>query len=309
MTSLIAQPLNLSLVQKELNLSWSAEQLELLPTEEDVAFFQEHGWFITKKVFSDKLIDKIYEVSQEFYEGIKDANLPYKDGYGNWQKEDGGTIRNNEHISLQKKAFCQLTLNPIIGAIAAKITKTLTIRLFQDQLVSKEPFAQSFGGKVGWHTDKSYVSNSTSNKLLAAWIPLHDVTEEQGPLVVVDRSHKWTGNEHMRSFNQDNHDEIEAEYAKAGREFKKIPIVLKKGQISFHHGLLVHGSYPNCSHMLRRAMVMHLQDADNRYQEFWNNGKQIHHFLDRLCRKQPNGLPDYTDPAIFPILWSENNQN
>ena len=56
---------------------------------------------------------------------------------------------------------------------------------------------------------------------------------------------------------------------------------------------------------MRRVVVMNLQDKENRYQTFWNNGKRIHHCLDNLCRKQTNGLPDYTDPAIFPTIWSE----
>ena len=296
---------NLSLIQQKLNLTLSTEQLELLPTQKDVDFYQEHGWFITKQVIPSEIIDRIYHVSQEFYAGIKDNNLPFTDGYGNWQKGDGGTVRNNEHISLQKQAFCELTLQPIIGAIAAKLAQTNQIRLFQDQIITKEPTPEQNNSKVGWHIDSAYVSNSTSKKLLGAWIPLHDVTEEQGPLVVVDRSHKWTGNEHMRSFNYDNHEAVETEFIKQGKEFKKIPIVLKKGQISFHDGYLVHGSYSNISNSPRLAILVSLQDADNRYQTFWNNGKQIHHFLDSLCRQQPNGLPDYSDPAIFPVLWSE----
>lgn len=296
---------NLSLVKKELNFSLSAEQLELLPTQEDIEFYQEHGWFISKKVIPNEIIDRIYLASQELYEGIKDNHLPYKDGYGNWQKGDGGTVRNNEHISLQKQAFCQLTLQPIIGAIAAKLAQTKQIRLFQDQIITKEPIAHNNSSKVGWHIDSAYVSNSTSKKLLGAWIPFHDVTEEQGPLVVIDRSHKWTGNEHMRCFNHDNHQAIEIEFIKQGKEFKKIPIVLKKGQISFHDGYLVHGSYSNISNSPRLAVLVSFQDADNCYQTFWNNGQQIHHFLDSICRKQSNGFPDYSDPAIFPVIWSE----
>lgn len=305
MNKVITKLPNLSLIQKQLNLSLSAEQLELLPTKEDIEFYQEHGWFISQKVIPSEIIDKIYLASQEFYEGIKDNDLPYKCGYGNWQKGDGGSVRNNEHISLQKQIFCQLTLQPIIGAIAARLTQTNEIRFFQDQIITKEPTPEQNNSKVGWHIDSAYVSNSTSKQLLGAWIPLHDVTEEQGPLVVIDRSHKWTGNEHMRSFNQDNHQAIEAEFIKQGKEFKKIPIVLKKGQISFHHGYLVHGSFSNTSNSPRLAILVSLQDADNRYQTFWNNGQQIHHFLDSLCRKQANGLPDYSDPAIFPVLWSE----
>ena len=58
---------------------------------------------------------------------------------------------------------------------------------------------------------------------------------------------------------------------------------------------------------MRRAVVLNIQDAENRHQEFWNNGKQINHYLDSLCRKQANGLPDYTDPDVFPVIWSNKD--
>lgn len=279
------------------------KQQQFLPSVEDLKFFQEHGWFVTPKILAEDLIDALFIASEELYSGNKDAEIPIA-GCRNWQSGDRSAIRNNEYISFQNLAFRQLSLQPIIGAIAARLMNTDTVRYFQDQLVSKEP-NQPNTTKVGWHTDCSYHSNCTSNKLLTAWIPLHDVTEEQGPLVVIDRSHKWSKTDQMRDFNYDNHAEIEREFKQQGQEFHKIPIILKKGQISFHHSSLIHGSYENRSKIMRRVVVMNLQDGENRYQTFWNNGKQIHHFLDSLCRKQANGLPDYTDPAIFPIIWSE----
>lgn len=277
-------------------------QQQLLPTQQDIEFFREHGWFVTKKVLSEALIDRIFIASEEIYNGKKDADLP-KAGCSNWQIGDKVSIRNSEYISFQKKAFQELSLQPIIGAIAAKLMDTDSVRYFQDQLVSKEPSNQD-NTKVGWHTDRSYHSNCTSDKLLTAWIPLHDVNREHGPLVMVDRSHKWSQTEHMRGFNHDNHAEIEQNFVRQGKEFQTIPIELKKGQISFHHSSLVHGSYQNQSNMMRRAVVLNVQDRENQHQTFWNNGKQIHHYLDSLCRKQANGLPDYSDPAIFPVIWS-----
>ncbi len=290
--------------REEIDFRLSEVQQQLLPSKKDIKFFQEHGWFVTKKVIPEDLIDSLFLASEEVYQGIKDAELPIA-GCSNWQVEDQVAVRNNEYISFQKLAFRQLSLQPIIGAIAAKLMDTDTVRYFQDQLISKEPNHQNNTTKVGWHTDRSYHSNCTSSKLLTVWIPLHDVTEEHGSLVMVDRSHKWSETDHMRSFNYDNHAEIEHKFRQQGQEFNKIPIELKKGQISFHHSSLVHGSYENRSQIMRRAVVINVQDGENRYQPFWNNGKQIHHFLDRLCRQQPNGLPDYSDPAIFPVIWSE----
>lgn len=298
-----AIPNLLSFTEERTNFSLSQAQQELLPTKEDIIFFQEHGWFVTPKILTDALIDRIFEASEEIYNGNKDAELPSK-GCSNWQMGDSVAVRNNEYISFQKKAFRELSLQPIIGAIAAKLMNTDTVRYFQDQLVSKEP-NQTNATYVGWHTDRSYHSNCTSDKLLTAWIPLHDVSEEHGPLVMVDRSHRWSQTDHMRGFNHNNHQEIEQNFVRQGKEFNKIPIVLKKGQISFHSSTLVHGSYQNSSDMMRRAVVLNVQDGENRHQTFWNNGKQIHHYLDSLCCKQANGLPDYTDPAIFPVVWSE----
>ena len=308
MTSSIAQETNslMSFDCKELNYPIADIQEQLLPTTEDIDFFQEHGWFITKKVIPETVIDRIFAASNEFYQGVKDSELPY-DGCSNWQPGDRVSVRNNEYISFQKKAFRELSLMPIIGAIAGKLMNTNIVRYFQDQLVTKE-IASDRDQKpstIGWHTDGSYHSNCTSLKLLTAWIPLHDVREEHGPLVVLDRSHKWSNTEHMRGFNHANHQEIERQFIQQNQKINKIPIQLKKGQISFHHSSLVHCSYENRSNIQRRVVALNLQDGENRYQLFWNNGKQIHHYVDSLCRKQANGLPDYTDPRVFPVVWQQ----
>ncbi len=280
------------------------EQQELLPNSEEINFFREHGWFKTQKVISEALIDRIFAASEELYNGDREAELP-NGGCSKWKRADRSAVRNNEYISFQKQAFRQLSLQPIIGAIAARLMDADTVRYFQDQLVSKEP-NHTDSTKVGWHTDRSYHSNCTSDKLLTVWIPLHDVSEEHGSLVMVDRSHRWAKTDHMRGFNQDNHQEIKNSFRQQGKDFTEIPIALKKGQISFHCSTLVHGSYQNRSNMLRRAIVLNVQDGDNRYRPFWNNGRQIHHYLDRFCRQQKNCFPDYTDPAIFPVIWSED---
>lgn len=288
------------------NFDLTPEQLELLPTEEDIAFYEEHGWYISPKVIPDEIIDQAIIGSQKFYQGERDATLPYDTGYSNWKPGDGDELRNNEFVSLQKKELEQLALQPIIGAIAARLTRSKTIRRFEDQLVYKAPTTTAGKGAVGWHTDHAYSSNCTSDKLLAAWIPFHDSEANRAPLVVIDGSHQWTGTEHLRDFNQQDLPKILQEFAEEGKKIVEVPMVMKKGQISFHHGWTIHGSYPNHSDQIRLAMAVHLQDETNRYQPFWNNGKQIHHFLDSICRKLPNGEPDYSDPNIFPVIWSES---
>jgi ectoine hydroxylase-related dioxygenase (phytanoyl-CoA dioxygenase family) len=298
---------NTQVLKPKNNFYLSPEQLKLLPTDEEVNFYQEHGWFITKeKVIPEAIIDRAISGSQKFYRGETDTEMPYKTGYSDWKPGDGDAVRNNQHVSYRQKELKQLMLQPIIGAIAARLAGTTAIRLFEDTLVYKAPVSsKDAGGIVGWHTDYSYSSNCTSQKMLSAWIPFHDVSIEKSPLIAIDGSHKWSDTEHLRYFNSQNLAEIEEKFAREGRKIVEVPMLLEKGQISFHHSHTIHGSYPNRAEFPRQALALYLQDGDNRYRPYWNNGVEIHHFLESMCRKLPNGNPDYSDPNIFPTIWSK----
>ncbi|NJL61123.1 MAG: phytanoyl-CoA dioxygenase family protein [Methylacidiphilales bacterium] len=296
-------------------LSLTEEQLALLPTEEDIAFYEEHGWFISKKVIPDQVIDEAIYGAERFYRGERDAELPYSVGYSDWQPGDGDALRNNQHVSYRNKQLRKLLLQPVVGAIAARLARSKQVRLFEDTLVYKAPIAKvregskesARGGIVGWHTDASYSSNCTSQNMLSAWIPFYHISKEKAPLVVIDGSHKWSDNEHMRTFNNQNLEELKKLFVQSGREIVEVPIIIEKGQVSFHHCLTIHGSYPNYSDSIRLAFALYLQDYNNHYQPFWNQGQQVNHFLDRVCQKLPNGEPDYTDPAVFPAIWSDES--
>ena len=194
----------------------SEEQLALLPTEKDIAFYEEHGWYISPKIIPDEIIDRAMEGAEKFYRGERDATLTVDTGYSNWKPEDGDIVRNNEFVSLQKKELRQLALQPIIGAIAARLARTSSVRLLDDQLVYKPP--QTTKTAVGWHADRAYWATCSSHQLLTAWIPFHDCDESRGPLVVIDRSHKWSGIEHMRSFNDPNLDNWSEKFRQEGKK-------------------------------------------------------------------------------------------
>ena len=190
----------------------SEEQLKLLPTEEDVVFYEEHGWFISPKILPDELLDEAFLGAQKFYRGERDARIPYEIGSSEWEPADGDAVRNNQHVSYRKKELRKL-LQPIIGAIAAKLARTRGVRLFEDTLIYKAPICNNArGGIVGWHTDYAYSSVCTSSKMLSAWIPFHDIDREGAPLVVIDGSHKWKGNEHMRTFNNQDLQQIQKNF-------------------------------------------------------------------------------------------------
>lgn len=281
------------------------EQIELLPTEADVQFYEEHGWYFSPKVLPDALIEKTLQGIERYYQGDRDYELPVNSGYMNWKPEDGFQVmRNNEFISLQCRELAEFIRYPMFGAIAARLTRSDRIRLLDDQIINKPPGSDASVSAIGWHADRAYWGTCTSHKLLTAWTPLHDCDQQRGPIVLIDGSHRWPQLEHTRFFNNPDLDGIEASFLNQGHAIRKIPACLERGQISFHHCWTIHGSYPNQSPFHRLAFAAHFQDEDNHYQPCWSpEGKPVQMFDELLCRKQPNGDPDFTDPEIFPQLW------
>ncbi len=134
------------------------QQREFLPTEEDVRFYEEHGWFIAKQILPEAVIDEAIEGSEAYYRGERDASLKVNSGFSDWKPTDGDIVRNNEFVSLQKNELRQLALQPILGAIAARLARADEIRLLDDQLVYKPPAkpGNSISTTVGWHSDGAY---------------------------------------------------------------------------------------------------------------------------------------------------------
>ena len=285
------------------------EQMALMPTDADVATYEENGYYVSDEgVLSGEFIDATNAAIQRFYAGERDSMLPFTEGFCDWKMGDGDGQRNNEFVSLQKNEIYALATNPLLGAIAAKLTRSSSIRLLDDQLIYK-PSGNSNAPATGtgWHADRAYWGTCSSEKLTTAWIPMHDVEVNRSPLVVMAGSHRWkNGLRDARFFNNQNFGEIEQRFRDLGNEVRVVPLVMRKGQCSFHHAWTVHGSYPNTSGQPRLSYAAHYQDGDNHYRPFTNaQGREIHIFDEKICRKLPNGDPDFSDPAVLPTVWSE----
>ena len=92
---------------------------------------------------------------------------------------------------------------------------------------------------------------------LTCWIGLDDSTAENGCLNYVPRSHRWNllPREDFASDMDTIKDYLTEEQK---REFKPVAVELKKGECSFHHPMMVHGSFANSSDRPRRAAVINV---------------------------------------------------
>lgn len=277
----------------------------LLPTDDEVWFFREHGWYKSRKVFTDEQIEAARRAQDEFYAGQFDYPPVKGQRYAGWSAEQGETMRKNDHASFRKQGLIDIVRSPIIGAIAARLVGSPSIRLWHDQLLYKPVEKGEVVARVGWHTDYGYWKTCSSPNMITAWVPFHDCTAEMGTISMIDGSHRWPDNTAHLDFFSNDLEGLEKRFVTGGAEIVKVPVELKAGEISFHHCLTIHGSGPNLSDQPRRSIAVHLQDEANRWKwHAYEDGRIAAHDNDWLVRKV-DGVPDYTDPEVCPVLWRE----
>ncbi|WP_405021006.1 phytanoyl-CoA dioxygenase family protein [Kitasatospora sp. NBC_00070] len=285
----------------------------LLPTPDEVAEYAERGWYLSRKVFTDEELDLLQDATEKYYEGHRDRTLPVRPPHlAAWEPSHGPVQRHNDYVHYESEAIGRILRKPLLGAVAALLAGAEEIRVFQSTLIYKPPIAGEPSNQVPWHFDRHYWATSTSERMLTAFVPFHDCGEELGTITMVDGSHRWrerpAGEDSSRHFAQRDRSELErllvenAEYN--GAEVRKIPMVIPRGHVSFHHCRTYHGSGPNLAGIPRRAVSLHLQDGANEYRAHTRpDGTPVAYNHDVLVRRTADGRPDYADPEFCPPIW------
>jgi len=276
---------------------------EVLPTDDEVTLYRERGWYVSRRIISDEVLEAAALGSERYYAGHIDDG-PEIHGQHLPTSPPPPGLRKNDYASLRCRPLAALVRVPAIAAIAARLSGAGGLRLWHDQLLYKPPSAPDVVGNVGWHTDRSYWKACSSSEMLTAWVPFHTITLEHGPLMMIEGSNRW-GDEQTGKpdfFRQDLATQEEEISREAGRKITKVPVLLERGQVSFHHCRTFHGSGPNHTTEPRRSLAIHLQPSDNRASGALDaSGHLIHHASNDLVR-WTDGLPDYTDPRYCPTL-------
>jgi hypothetical protein len=289
------------------------EERSLLPSDSDVESYAEHGWYLSQKLFTDGEVDELVAASERYYAGERDRTLPARPAkLAYWDPSQGDVQRHNDYVHYEHDGLAALLRKPLLGAVAAALARADEIRVFQSTLIYKPPIAGEPTNVVPWHFDKHYWSTSTSDAMLTAFIPFHDCGEEMGTITMIDGSHRWqeigSDDSMTRHFAERDRSELESVLAENAAynqaEVVKVPMIIPKGHVSFHHCRTYHGSGTNRSPRPRRAVSFHLQDGGNAYRRFvLSSGEVLAYNHDALVRRLPDGRPDYSDPDFCPVLW------
>jgi len=156
--------------------------------------------------------------------------------------------RNNAHLVfkfLDELAFNATILDMVEDLVGPDFS------LWGSVLFIKEPTSDHF---VSWHQDATYMG-MTSNNFVTPWIALSPSNIETGCMSMIPGSHLNAIRQHDDTYGKDNI-LTRGQVVKDVDESQAVDLILKPGQVSLHHGEIVHGSQPNRSQQRRVGFAL-----------------------------------------------------
>lgn len=192
-------------------------------TKEQIEQYHDQGFISPIRVISERealsIKNELEQVEAEFPEEINAEN------------------RNNLHLSfafLDALAHNKIIVDAIEDLIGPNIS------LWASVMFIKEPSSKHY---VSWHQDATYMGLDSMN-FPTPWIALSPSNKETGCMTMISGSHKLKIQEHEDTFAENNI-LTRGQVIQNVDESRAVDLILEPGEMSIHHGAVIHGSQPN----------------------------------------------------------------
>ena len=198
-------------------------------TKLQIEQYHDEGFISPIRVISEQealsIKDELEQVEKEFPEEINSES------------------RNNLHLSF---AFLDALAhnNIIVDAIEDLIGPDIS--LWASVMFIKEPSSKQY---VSWHQDATYMGLDSLD-FPTPWIALSPSNIETGCMTMIAGSHKTKIQNHEDTFAENNI-LTRGQVIQDVDESKAVDLILQPGEMSIHHGAVIHGSQPNNSNQRR----------------------------------------------------------
>jgi ectoine hydroxylase-related dioxygenase (phytanoyl-CoA dioxygenase family) len=223
-------------------------------TKEQVEFFHEYGYLSDVKFLEEDQIKLLIEQLGNIMEPDHPGHHLYYEFHSNESTDPNSVLFHALGAWRITDGFHDVLWNPAFVMAASQLLGNRAVRFWHDQLFCKPA---KHGGVVAWHQDYSYWTRTGPIQHLTCWVALDDSTVENGCLYYIPKSHNW-GLLDKPELAGDMNGIMDYLTEEQKKQFKPVPIELKAGYGTFHHPLLVHGSYENKSNRSRRAFVLNV---------------------------------------------------
>lgn len=224
-------------------------------SKDQVEFFKENGYLAGVKLLDETQVDQLVKELEEINDPDHPGHHLFYEFHSNESKDPNAVLFHSLGHWRITGGFHDVLWNPAFVVAASQLLGDHAVRFWHDQLFCKPAH---HGGVVAWHQDYSYWTRSVPMQHLTCWTGLDDSNRENGCLCYIPKSHHWglldkpdlAGD--MNGLEKFLTDEQKSEFK------NKVFIEMKKGYGTFHHPLMVHGSYENKSARARRAFVLNV---------------------------------------------------
>ncbi|HKB67300.1 MAG TPA: phytanoyl-CoA dioxygenase family protein [Pyrinomonadaceae bacterium] len=222
-------------------------------SEEQIEFYQTNGYLAGIRLLDAEQVEKLRAELAQLSEPSHPGNELFYEYHSNESTDPNKILFHALGAWRVAPGFHDLLWNPGFLMPATQLLEG-PVRFWHDQIFYKPAH---HGGVVAWHQDYSYWTRTRPMAHLSCWIGLDDSTRENGCVHYVPGSHRW--NLLPITGLADDMDSIQTVLtAEQKANFKPVAIELKKGEASFHHPLMVHGSFENKTDRPRRATVINV---------------------------------------------------
>lgn len=217
-------------------------------TQTHIDSYRDNGFVVVTDFLNADEIADWRDAVDESVTGRKRERIP---GFGQEEENNEGYYNNVfiQRVNLWQtnEKMRKLMLDARLGQMAATLAGVDGIRIWHDQALIKQPWANP----TGWHLDNPYWSFHSPDSI-TIWVALDDVTLENGCMWFIPGSHKTATYDNVGiGPNMGDLFKVYPDWAKQ----KAAPAPMKAGSCSFHNGLIAHGAGPNMTPGWRRAMT------------------------------------------------------
>jgi ectoine hydroxylase-related dioxygenase (phytanoyl-CoA dioxygenase family) len=206
-----------------------------------VASFQRNGFVKLQNVLSRAAVSRLRCEMVRLLEAQFDIKM------------NGGTrerFLSMEMVWLENLLIRAFVLSPRIAGICAALLDVPRVRLYHDNLLSKEPGC----GRTPWHYDDHHFPLATQ-QVVTAWIPAQPIPRSMGPLTFAAPIESWqlVRDIEFSKFDTSYDRQVSESFRKHRVAIDDSPFAL--GEVSFHHNLSFHTAGANHTDISRLVLA------------------------------------------------------
>ncbi|TRX60627.1 phytanoyl-CoA dioxygenase family protein [Fulvivirga sp. M361] len=223
--------------------------------DEQVAHFNEFGYLHNVKLLEENQVDHLKQELDEIMDPDHPRHHLFYEFHTNESEDPNSVLFHSLGHWRITRAFHDILWNPRFVVAASQLLGNKAVRFWHDQLFCKPAH---HGGVVAWHQDYSYWTRTSPMQHLTCWVGLDDANTDNGCLHYIPKSHHWglLDKPNLAGDMEKLNDYLTDDQKETFKD--KVAIEMPKGYGSFHHPLLVHGSYENRSERSRKAFVLNV---------------------------------------------------